>query len=259
MADNFQLNIGSLRSSVNLTLHTHHASRLWFGRQRTEGKPGMIGLSGFANILNRIKRGCEQDDPYSDWFLLLIEEKIESSEQEMSNIDNRLDEVMASLPAMLSIGQNLSVQPVTLPLFLSTPLAFKAVYLLTAYDELVRRILLASHVGLIDNHAKGQWLDEGAAILRRLFGLSQRYKFSGASRGDFAAKNARSELAREMYAPFGEIPQDILEGARKSKFAPALSTGPASTFNEDDQDEGEDFISMDTAPAAPLPRTESEE
>jgi len=112
---------------------------------------------------------------------------------------------------------------------------------------------------LIDNHAKGQWLDEGAAILRRLFGLSQRYKFSGASRGDFAAKNARSELAREMYAPFGEIPQDILEGARKSKFAPALSTGPASTFNEDDQDEGEDFISMDTAPAAPLPRTEPEE
>ncbi|WP_134674838.1 PFL_4669 family integrating conjugative element protein, partial [Pseudomonas viridiflava] len=109
----------------------------------------------------------------------------------------------------------------TLPLFLSTPLAFKAVYLLTAYDELVRRILLASHVGLIDNHAKGQWLDEGAAMLRRLFSLSQRYKFSGASRGVFAAKNARSELAREMYAPFGEIPKDILEGTRKSKFAPA--------------------------------------
>ncbi|GAO92328.1 hypothetical protein PSA5_06445 [Pseudomonas syringae pv. actinidiae] len=199
MADNFQLNLGSLRSSVNLTLHTHHASRLWFGRQRTEGKPGMIGLSGFANILNRIKRGCEQDDPYSDWFLILIEEKIDNSEQEMKDIDNRLDEVMAVLPAMLSIGENLSVQPVTLPLFLSTPLAFKAVYLLTAYDELVRRILLAGHVGLIDNNAKGQWLDEGAAILRRLFGLSQRYKYSGASGGILQPRmHAPSKLAKCM-------------------------------------------------------------
>ncbi|UOF21382.1 PFL_4669 family integrating conjugative element protein [Pseudomonas syringae] len=238
MADNFQLNLGSLRSSVNLTLHTHHASRLWFGRQRTEGKPGMIGLSGFANILNRIKRGCEQDDPYSDWFLILIEEKIEASEQEMKDIDARLDEVMASLPPMLSIGQNLSVQPVTLPLFLSTPLAFKAVFLLTAYDELVRRILLASHVGLIDNNAKGQWLDEGAAILRRLFGLSQRWKFSGASRDDFAAKNARSEQAREMYASFGEIPQDILEGTRKSSFAPSPSSASNAAVSEDGDDDG---------------------
>ncbi|MCF5805659.1 MULTISPECIES: PFL_4669 family integrating conjugative element protein [Pseudomonas syringae group] len=240
MADNFQLNLGSLRSSVNLTLHTHHASRLWFGRQRTEGKPGMIGLSGFANILNRIKRGCEQDDPYSDWFLLLIEEKIDTAEQEMKDIDNRLDEVMAALPAMLTIGENLSVQPVTLPLYLSTPLAFKAVYLLTAYDELVRRILLASHVGLIDNNAKGQWLDEGAAILRRLFGLSQRYKFSGASRGDFAAKNARAEQAREMYAPFGEIPQEILEGVRRSKFAPALATASNSPADVDDREDSFD-------------------
>lgn len=239
MADNFQLNLGSLRSSVDLTLHTHHASRLWFGRQRTDGKPGMIGLSGFANILNRMKRGCEQDDPYSDWFMIQIEDKINQSAQEMKDIDNRLDEVMATLPAMLSISENLSVQPVTLPLYMSTPLAFKAVYLLTSYDELVRRILLASHVGLIDGHAKGQWLDEGAAILRRLFGLSQQYKFSGASRGDFAANNARAQQAREMYGKAGEIPQDILEGTRRSKYAPTLATANPAVDQESGEQHGD--------------------
>ncbi|MBI6861793.1 DUF1845 family protein, partial [Pseudomonas syringae] len=92
----------------------------------------------------------------------------------------------------------------------------------------------------IDNNAKGQWLDEGAAILRRLFGLSQRYKFSGASRGDFAAKNARAEQAREMYAPFGEIPQDILEGVRRSKFAPALATASNSPADVDDREDSFD-------------------
>lgn len=256
MADNFQLNLGSLRSSVNLTLHTHHASRMWFGRQRTDQKPGMIGLSGFANILNRIKRGAELDDPYSDWFLIQIEDKIAECDQQMKDIDLRLDDVMASLPKMLTISENLSVQPVTLPLYLGNPLAFKGVYLLTSYDELVRRILLASHVGLIDNHAKGLWVDEGAAILRRLFGLSQRYKgFSGASRDDFAAKNARAQQARDMYAFAGDIPQDILEGTRRSKFAPATTRSEAEAGLVDD--DHLDDLDQDDAEQSPTPPAES--
>ena len=35
------------------------------------------------------------------------------------------------------------------------------------------------------------WIDEGAAVLRRLFGLAQIYKYSGAARDDFAANNAK--------------------------------------------------------------------
>jgi len=42
-----QLNLGSLRSAMSLTLHTHHASRIWHGRAPTEGRPGIIGLNGF--------------------------------------------------------------------------------------------------------------------------------------------------------------------------------------------------------------------
>lgn len=240
MADNFQVNLGSLRSSVNLTLHTHHAARLWFGRQRTDDKPGMIGMSGFSNLLSRIKRGAEQDDPYSDWFMIQIEEKLELSDIEMKAIDERLDAVMAALPAMMSVGENLSVQPAKFDLFLTTPLAFKGVYLLTAYDELVRRVLLAGHVGMIDNHSKGQWLDEGAAILRRLYGLAQKYKgFSGASRDDFAANNARAQNAREMYAFAGDIPQDVLEGTRRAAFAPPIiraSSSQGSLAHDEDQD-----------------------
>lgn len=238
MADSFQLNLGSLRSSVQLTLHTHHASRLWFGRPRGEnGKPGMIGLSGFANIINRIKQGAAQDDPYSDWFLLMIEERIEEASQQLKDIDSKLDEVMACLPAQLSVSNNLSVQPMTLPLYLTSPLAYKGVYLLTSYDELVRRILLANHIGLIDNHTKEAWLDEGSAILRRLFGLGQRYKgFSGASRDDFAANNARAQAAREMYAFLGELPADVLDGSRRSKYAPDITRANTSRAVEDDED-----------------------
>ena len=39
------------------------------------------------------------------------------------------------------------------------------------------------------------WIDEGAAVLRRLFGLAQIYKYSGAARDDFAANNAKASLS----------------------------------------------------------------
>ncbi|WP_456320482.1 AcaB family transcriptional regulator [Pseudothauera nasutitermitis] len=61
-----QLNLGSLRSAMSLTLHTHHASRIWHGRAPAEGKPGIVGLNGFIAVMNKMKRGAEQDDPYSD-------------------------------------------------------------------------------------------------------------------------------------------------------------------------------------------------
>ncbi|APQ10982.1 integrating conjugative element protein [Pseudomonas oryzihabitans] len=254
MADTFQLNLGSLRSSIDLTLHTHHASRLWFGRQRVDNKPGMIGLSGFANIINRITASAAKDDPYADLYLIMIEEKIEESEQEMTAIDQRLDQIMAMLPKQLDVGTNLSIQPLKVPLYLNSPLAFRGVYLLTQYDELVRRILLAAHIGLIDTRSKELWLDEGAAVLRRLYGVGQRYKgYSGASRDDMAANNARAINAKEMYA-FLEMPKDVLEGTRRSKFAPAIQRpGDAPTTTQcDDDDFGDgDSAEEDEHPGEP--------
>jgi len=152
MADNFRLNIGSLRSDVKLTLHTHHAARIWMGRPKNDLKAGIIGLSGFCTVVNRMSRGAQQDDPYSDWWMILLEEKINDSKEALKTIEDRLDTAMASLPPAISISENLSIQPVSLPLYISNPLGFQAVYLLTNYDEIVRRILLAQHVGLVGRH-----------------------------------------------------------------------------------------------------------
>jgi len=222
MADNYRLNIGSLRSDVNLTLHTHHAARIWMGRPKNDEKAAIIGLAGFCSIINRMSRGSQQDDPYSDWWMINVEEKINESKDALKTVEDRLDVAMASLPPAITIGNNLSIQPVSLPLYISNPLGFQAVYLLTHYDELVRRILLAQHVGLIGRRNMEVWIDEGASVLRRLFGLAQLYKYSGAARDDFAANNAKAEAARKLYERYGEIPQDILEGTRRSAFAPLI-------------------------------------
>ncbi len=77
-----------------------------------------------------------------------------------------------------------------------------------------------SHTALIDRSTLERWLNEGAHALRSLFSLAQQYRYSGCTRDDFAAKNAAARAALEK---FGELPQDVLEGTRRSKFAPPVA------------------------------------
>jgi integrating conjugative element protein (TIGR03761 family) len=127
--------------------------------------------------------------------------------------------VLASVPSALSLGENLNVEPVKLPLYVGSQHGFLAVYLLAEYDDLARRLILAHHTALLDRHTMEQWLDEGAHLLRSTFSLAQRYRYSGARRDDFAANNAVARIAREKY---GELPQDVLEGTRRARFAPPI-------------------------------------
>lgn len=219
MSNDLQLNLGALRSTMQLTLHTHHASRIWHGRARSDSHSGIIGLSGFVAIMNKMKRGAEQDDPYSDAWMLRIEDKLNSTKATLQALREQVDQVLADVPAALSLGENLNLQPVNLPLFVNAQLGFMAVYLLADYDDLARRLILAHHTALIDRDTQDRWLTEGAHALRSLFSLAQQYKFSGAQRDDFAANNAVARLARER---FGELPQDVLDGTRRSRFAPPI-------------------------------------
>lgn len=225
-AEALQLNLGSLRSTMSLTLHTHHASRIWHGRPAADGKAPIIGLSGFVSIMTRLRRGSEQDDPYSDWWMLRIEEKLGATRERIQVIREQVDHALADVPPALSLGDNLNVQPVKLPLFVSSQHGFLAVYLLADYDELARRLILAHHTALIDRTTLERWLNDGAHELRSLFSLAQQYRFSGATRDDFAAKNA---VARAALEKFGELPQDVLEGTRRSRFAPPVTRRPASS------------------------------
>jgi integrating conjugative element protein (TIGR03761 family) len=245
-----QLNLGALRSAMSLTLHTHHAARIWHGRTPTEERPGIVGLNGFVSIMNKLKRGVEQDDPYSDWWMLRIEEKLEQTKAVLQAVREQVDGALDSVPPALSLGENLNVQPVKLPLFIHSPLGFKAVYLLADYDELARRLILAHHTAMIDRSTLERWLNEGAHALRSLFSLAQHYRYSGATREDFRVMNA---VARGAIEKFGELPQEIMDGTRRSRFAPPMARrGGQETKAAGDTDTGatEETTAGETGEAA---------
>ncbi len=103
-----QLNLGSLRSAMSLTLHTHHASRIWHGRAAAEGRPGIVGLNGYIAQMNKMRRGSEQDDPYSDWWMLRIEDKLDHTKVTLQSLREQVDQALASVPPALSLGENLT-------------------------------------------------------------------------------------------------------------------------------------------------------
>jgi integrating conjugative element protein (TIGR03761 family) len=135
----------------------------------------------------------------------------------------KVSQCLTSLPTELTVTENLNVQPVKLPLFVSSQLGFLAIYLLTDFDKLVRKIILAHHTAVIDRPQMERWLNEGAHPLRSTFALAytlaQRYRLSGAQRDDFASNNAVARTARDR---LGDLPQDVLEGTRRSRYAPPI-------------------------------------
>lgn len=239
MADNFAFNLGSLRSQMSITLHTHHASRLWMGRrvQADKATHSIIGMPRFIALMEQMKTAAAHDDPYADNWLIRMEEKLEAARAALKALTQHVDEHLSKVPPTISIADNLNIQPLNFPLFINCQLGYIGVYLLTEYDTLARRILLANHTAVLGRRQMEQWLDQGAHEIRSAYGLAQQYRHAGVTRDDIAANNAR---AREAVDKFGELPQDVLEGTRRSNFAPPLpqKSHPEIGAEQDVPDEG---------------------
>jgi len=231
--ESFQFNIGVLRSQMTLQIHTRQAARLWYGRKPTEERHGIIGMGGFLALTNRINIGSKMDDPYSDLWMLRIEEKIDQTKELLRVLHEEVDQVFMSVPPTFKMSENLNVQPANLPVFAGSHLGYLAIYVLAQYDEIVRKTMLAAHIALIDHIARDHWLERGDHYLRSLFTLANRYWYSGTTRKDFLEESAAALAAIEKY---GEVPPDIMDGTRRSRFSPPLNVLPP-----DDPLQGEDL------------------
>jgi integrating conjugative element protein (TIGR03761 family) len=216
-----QPGFGALRSAMTLTLHTHDASRIWWGRPDTPENPRCIGLPVYVDIMNKMKRGAQQDDPFSDWWMVRIEQKAGEIKARLQTFLEEVDHLLANIEPTLDIGDNASVHPVKLPLHIGSPLGFAAIHLITAFDCLVRRLRLAHHIALMSRRKMERQIGEAAYAVRELFLLAQGYQYSGTTREDYRAQNAAWAAAVEK---FGMPPQGVITGDLRSRFAPALKS-----------------------------------
>lgn len=233
---------GALRGQSVMTVKTHLAQQLVFGRptsSRADGKRAIIGLIGFAGMLKPIFTAAKLDDPYADHWLLEIEAAIEAAAVELGELRDGVEQVLARRPDIQhTVAQ--SVKPVEVPLYFSNQLAFRAAYLVNDFDMLVCVTQTARHVAAITTTKSNALIQRGSKMIRRTFTSASGYRYTGVSRADIAHGTAR---AGEALARWGALPQAILAGTRRAEYGPPL---PADSYArhfaahpEEPADEGE--------------------
>lgn len=217
----FQLATGPLRSTITIELHTHLATRTWTGRQPDPAEKihGIIGLPRFLNIMNIIRLDSMADNPYADLWMLRLEERLLSAREEMNILIDSMKVVFNQLPEMMTVESCASIQPARFPIFASSQLGFIAVYLLTDFDELMRKALLAQHMALINRVEMNDLRQRGGNLIRSILVLAQKYRRIPVTRKDIRDRNARALAAEEQA---GAVPEDIFNGTRRSAYAPPL-------------------------------------
>lgn len=234
---------GALRSETYLILQTRQAQRLIQGRRADDGTPGIVGLTRFATLLRPIWNGARADDPYADWWLLRVHDAIEESERELAALKQHVDGLLKRLSGF-SVTVAQSVEPVRVPLTFSNPYAFRGTYLLSQYDELVRGILTARHVALLDRDGSERLLADAGRHVRRAFTAALGYRFLGINRDDLRLMTARAKQAEDE---MGALPSEVLDGKLRAPHAPE----PVRSASE----RGRRFA-MRSAAVRPMPASE---
>jgi len=235
-----QLTTGPLRSIISIELHTHLATRTWSGRQPVpeEKIHGIIGMPRFLNIMNIIRLDSQTDNPYADLWMLRMEERLLAAREEMNALIDSMKTVFSQLPEMMTVEGCISTQPARFPVFSASQLGFIAIYLLTDFDKLMRNALLAQHMALLNRREMNDLREKGGNMIRSILVLAQKYRRIAVTRQDIREGNARAIAAEEQAGP---VPDDIMDGSRRSAYALPLRQ-PTSSSGEMTQDD------TDTAP-----------
>lgn len=222
---------GALKGNMTLNLHTRYAAQLWRGRKPDSGKPAIRSVPHFGAILKTITRAAGADDPYADWYLLQIQEKLEAGRQKMQALEEQVEQfVLNRVPAEVSVADSLSQRAVVVDVHFESPLAYWMAYLVADYDRVVRRVQQALHFGLLPRAQSEVLMQEGAKIVRSLLSALDHWKFTGVTRDDMAANNQRAIKALDV---MGSCPEAVLGGELRSLFAPPIRRDSALEKNSD--------------------------
>lgn len=217
----YGLRPGALRGESTVIVKTRKAQLLVFGRHGSKGGKGLqtiIGLVGFAGMLKTICTGVKLDDPYADQWLLKIEEAIDSSAEKISVLRGEIEQALSRRSDFNHTVAH-STEPLEVPLFFSSQIAFKAAYLINDFDNLVCAALTAKHVAIMTAKSADNYMRGARKAVRRALITAGGYQYTGVSRADFVHNTAKARAAVDKW---GALPEEVLNGSRRAPSAPPL-------------------------------------
>ena len=221
---------GTLRGEASLLIQTRQALRLVYGRRQSQEHAGIIGLVRFGMLMKRIWTSTMLDDPYADWFLIQVHESLEAGRETIRELKTQVDALLQAVEGV-NITVAHSLKPVRVPLQFANPYGYMGAYLIADYDELVRAVLTARHVGLLARDTAEQMLQRGGRSVRRTFVIPIQWKHCAINRDDVRQDTPRGRAAREA---MGALPRDVLDGTRRAIHAPTIVKATRGAASSDD-------------------------
>lgn len=219
----------SLRSSSPdvIYLHTSTAKKLVHGRRPTERNPGIIGLFRYADMIRIIRDAAVADDPYADWWLIQVSERLEELHQDISQQQQSYDAKLSARAQHAHHNVGLSFEPVPVPITFHNPYSWRAAYLIIDYDTLVRTGAKVKELGLMIPSATARINSLTESSVRALFHFVAGWKNCSLTRDDVRQNTQRAQQAR---VAMGEgLPQDVLDGTWRDDYAPAIKRARSRT------------------------------
>jgi len=207
-ASGADVDTGDEPSSVYLNIRTAVAGRLVKGRPRSDGKPAILGLLGFADRLRLVWDEANKTDPFARWWLCKVERAILES-------DSYLQADRAEMAKRIGDTGSLSLDPGAgrtcerIPLRFTCPYAYWAARLVGDLDELIIKLDLATRLGIELKSASARTRQAAERAIRRCFCSVQGYAAYGVT--DSALADAQPS-ARDAEKALGKVPPAILSG-----------------------------------------------
>ncbi|WP_232043301.1 PFL_4669 family integrating conjugative element protein [Serratia marcescens] len=223
-----QSRAGALKSTLTVQLHTQYAILLWEGRQRDKeaNKPQIVGMPQVIARAGKINADSNDDNPYADHAMLLLEEAIERGTGRLQSAVADLEKTLSSLPGQVSMSEVASVSPLNIGVFSRTPLGYRCVWLLVGFDQLAMKAFQAWHYGLISRQKRDDLLSQGGHWVRQVYGVVQQYRSVAATRDDI---RLQTPAGIDAVKRLGQPDADIMSGAKRSAFSPALRPAKGDT------------------------------
>lgn len=216
-------------SQDTMRLHTAHAMRLFLGVQVKPGETGSPSAGGkrVASALRALWSLSSNDNPYADWALIDIGERIANVRE---FIEREQQRVLAKLDALKAKGLSYSVlqsrEPAEVRLGFSSPYGHSIALLLVEVDFYARVIKSAQHRDVISSQEAHQAIQAVKHKCRSVFERAvycQKYltqpELIKLTRLDFlpTAEALAQKRVAAVKALFGVVPKAIFMGERQPR------------------------------------------
>jgi hypothetical protein len=207
-----------------MTLHTREAWQMFTGRAAdSSGRtPAIPGGRRFAAVLRAIWMLSARDNPYADWVLIRVYDRLGGIREQMAR---RIEAHEVELARLRSRGLSLSVlassRPVTVELGFRSPYGYATAEAIVEFDYHVRLVQTLMLKDRLSDAAGREAIREIGRALRGLFlepirweRALMREEMLPLSRADFlpGANDAARLRVQAVVSLFGEVPRLVFTG-----------------------------------------------